>query len=137
MSLYTQYVLLIEQPLINTHTHTHTQNAHVHVRTCIYTCMYIAGSDNFQNHMIVDFHTSNFCRYSQSLPNTHTHTPVNIERSDNFGKRKILSDGTGHPDLVDTQIGVWSNDSSGREVHSLSHQISSHSALLTLKSLFH
>ena len=97
-----------------------------------------ANFKNICNQMF--FHTSNFCipvyvYNHRQHTHAHTHTPINIERSDNLGKCEVLSDGTGYSDLVNAQVGVGSDDSAGREIHPLPHEIASHSSFFALQSL--
>lgn len=61
--------------------------------------------------------------------------PVDVEGSDNLGKGHVGGDGAGNADLVDGEVGVGGDDSAGREVHSLAHQVSSHTAFLALQPL--
>lgn len=63
------------------------------------------------------------------------HLPLHVERCHNLWDSQVLSDGTRHSHLINFQVGVWCNHCSGREVHSLSHEITSHTSLFTLQSL--
>lgn len=62
--------------------------------------------------------------------------PVDVKRRDDLREGHVSSDGAGHAHLVDLQVGVGRDDGSGREVHALPHQVSSHSAFFPLQPLF-
>lgn len=61
--------------------------------------------------------------------------PVNVERRDYLREGHVGGDGAGHTHLVDLQVGVGRNDSPGGEIHTLPHQVSSHSAFFPLQPL--
>ena len=58
--------------------------------------------------------------------------PVDIERRDNLWKGQVLGDGARDTDLINGQVGVRGDDSTSREVHSLTHQVTTDTTLLGL-----
>lgn len=71
------------------------------------------------------------------LSTNHFLVPVNIKRRDDFWKCHIGCDGSWHTHLVDLQVGVWGDDSSGRKVHTLAHEVTTDSAFFPFKALFY
>lgn len=70
------------------------------------------------------------------LTTKHFLVPVDVKRSDNFWKCHIGCDGSWDAHLVDLQVGVWGDDSSGREVHTLAHEVAADSAFFPFEALF-
>ena len=62
---------------------------------------------------------------------------VNIERSDDFRKRQILSDGPRHAHLINRQIGIGRNDGSSGKIDTFTHQIATNPAFFAFQSLFY
>lgn len=58
--------------------------------------------------------------------------PVNIKGCDDFWEGHVGCDGSWYAHLVDLQVGVRGDDSSGGEVHTLSHEVTSDSPFLPL-----
>lgn len=58
--------------------------------------------------------------------------PVNVKGCDDFWEGHIGCDGSWDTDLVDLQVGIWGDDSSGGEVHTLAHEVTSNSPLFAL-----
>lgn len=61
--------------------------------------------------------------------------PVNVKGCDNLREGHVCSNGTGNSHLVNLQVGVRRDDSSGRKVYTLAHQITSDTSFLPLKPL--
>ncbi len=61
--------------------------------------------------------------------------PFDIVLSDDFWECKGPSDGRWYPNLIDAQDGIGGNDRPRGKVHTLAHEIASHSALLSFQSL--
>lgn len=61
--------------------------------------------------------------------------PVNVKGCDDLWEGHVGSYGAGNSHLVNLQVGVRCDDSSGREVHTLAHQITSDTSFLTFKPL--
>lgn len=58
--------------------------------------------------------------------------PVDIKGRDDFWEGHVGCDGSRDADLVDLQVGIWGDDSSGGEVHTLAHEVTSNSPLFAL-----
>lgn len=71
------------------------------------------------------------------LSTNHFLLPVDVKRRDDFWKRHVGRDGPRDAHLVNLQVGVWGDDSSGRKVHALAHEVTSDSAFLPFKALFY
>lgn len=82
---------------------------------------------------------SSFVRHKVHLVSSTNHflVPVNIKRRDDFWKCHIGCDGSWYAHLVNLQVGVWGDDSSGRKVHTLAHEVTSDSAFFPFKALFY
>ncbi len=65
------------------------------------------------------------------------HSPVYVERCDEFWECQILSDGAWNSHLVDAEVGIRRDDGTTREVDALPHQVASDSPLFSLQSLLH
>ena len=63
------------------------------------------------------------------------HSPLLVEWSHHLRKGEVLSNGPGHAHLIDVKVGVRRDDSTGREVHSLPHQVPTHPTFLALQTL--
>ena len=61
--------------------------------------------------------------------------PVNVERSDDFRKGEVLCYRPRHSHLRDSQHGVRGDDSSAREVHTFTHQVTTDTPFFPLQSL--
>lgn len=61
--------------------------------------------------------------------------PVNVKRSNNLRESHVGSDGSRDAHLIDLQVGVWGDDSSGGEVHTLPHEVPSDTAFFPLQPL--
>ena len=62
----------------------------------------------------------------------YTAVPVDIKGCDEFWEGHVGCDGPRHAYLVDMQVGVWRDDGTGGEIHTLTHEVTSDSALLPL-----
>lgn len=58
---------------------------------------------------------------------------VDVERRHDLGKSQVLGDGSGDSDLVNSQVRIRGDDGSRGEVHTLSHQVTTNPALLSLE----
>lgn len=58
--------------------------------------------------------------------------PVNVKGCDNLREGHVCGNRTGNSHLVDLQVRIRRDDSSGREVHTLPHQITSDTSFFTL-----
>ena len=98
---------------------------HVHIcmisrDTCTLTCIMKAMS-------------SRFC--SKETRYVCENEPVNVEWSDYLWKGEVLGNRTRDPNLINVQVRVRGDDSTGREVHSLSHQVAPDTPLFGLQPL--
>lgn len=57
--------------------------------------------------------------------------PVNVKGSDNLWEGHVGCDGPWDAYLVNLQVGVWGDNSSGREVHTLAHEVPSDTTLFS------
>lgn len=76
------------------------------------------------------------CAYKMTAGLKSNTLPVNVKGCDDLREGHVCSYGAGNSHLVDLQVGVRCDDSTGREVHTLTHQITSDTSFLTLKPLF-
>ena len=136
-----------------THVHVHMYMHKLHTCTlynmyntviilymyiCKHTLNHIQGQD-CTNAIVGTCTCTRSNVHSTTIPHPQDQTeskleiePVNVKRSDNLGEREVLSNGTRNADLVNCQVGVWCDDSSGREVHPFPHQVSSDTPLFGL-----
>mmetsp|Transcript_11451 Transcript_11451/g.22494 ORF Transcript_11451/g.22494 Transcript_11451/m.22494 type:complete len:848 (-) Transcript_11451:1065-3608(-) len=60
---------------------------------------------------------------------------LEVERGDSLWHGQIESNRPGHTDLVNTQVGICRNHSTGRKIHTFTHEVTTHTTLLTNKTL--
>lgn len=63
--------------------------------------------------------------------------PVNVEWSDQVWKCHVLGNGAWNTDLINSEVWIWGDDSSCREINTLSHEVTPDATLFTLQSLFY
>lgn len=56
-----------------------------------------------------------------------------VERGDDFGESHVLGDTSRHSYLIDPQIGIGGDDGTGREIDTLTHQITTNTTFLACK----
>jgi hypothetical protein len=60
---------------------------------------------------------------------------LNVERRDNFWKSQNSGNGSRNSDLINSNNGIGSNDSTSRKINTLAHQVSSHTPFLSFEAL--
>lgn len=63
--------------------------------------------------------------------------PSLVKWCDNFRVCEVVGDTPWHAYLIDAEVWVWCDDSSGREIHALPHQITANTTLFTLQPLLY
>lgn len=69
------------------------------------------------------------------MQNMNESPPLYVKRRNNLGKCQILSDRSRHSNLIDTKIGIGSDDRTSREIDAFAHQIPSDTTFFPLQAL--